>query len=236
MACKVRLVSIVVVLAGCARAQGPDAVELTRHVEKALGWTGRFDRVTALQIEGTLDGAPIQVFAKQPSLFRMELMAGKDRIIQAYDGSFGWQMTAGDHAQAARLNGAQLDQVINQASNAIGGPLVQAPERGTRVEYEGKATVNGKDCYKLKLTLVSGAVIHSYIDAATFLESREELVSQDGGVIEETVGDYKTFDGILFPCRFVSKAKGGTTTYVLQLQKVTLNPSLAAGLFTMPRP
>ena len=217
-------------------AQAPDAADIAKHVEKALGWTGKFDTVISLQIEGTLDGAPIQVSAKQPSLFRMDLTEGQDHIVQAYDGSFGWQTTIGDHAQpVSELSGGSLDQLIDQASNAIGGPWVQAPERGTHIEYEGRQTIEGKDCYKLKLTLISGSVIHSYVDVNSFLEAHEQLISGDGKrVIEEAVSDYRTFGGIQFPCRFVSHSPGESKSYELSIQTVTLNPKFAPGWFAMP--
>lgn len=216
----------------------PDPDEILKHVEDALGWTDRFNNTRTLEIRGTLDGAPITVSAKQPSLFRMELDAGKQHITQAYDGSFGWQKNSGEHAQApAPLTGPQLDQLIDQASNAIGGPLVNAAARGTEVVYEGREKVDGKDCHKLALTLVSGTVIHVDIDAASYLETREEIVGDGGkrGVIEETVGDYQRFDGILFPCRFVSGLKGEKQRYELRLTKVTLNPTLSDTFFTMPK-
>jgi outer membrane lipoprotein-sorting protein len=226
----------VALLALRAFAQSPDPVVIAKQVASALGWTAKFDTVISLQVEGTLDGTPITVFAKQPSLFRMNLGQGQTRIVQAYDGSFGWQSTDGEGAKGAtQLTGAQLNQLFDQASNAIGGPLVQAPERGTHLEYEGRETVDGKDCYKLKLTLVSGSVIHSYIDATDYLEIREELVSgSNQNVIEESVGDYRIFGGIQFPCRFVSHKKGDTQTHELKIDKVTINPTLPAGLFAMP--
>ncbi len=228
----------VVLLATRAFAQAPDPYEIAKHVEQALGWTDKFETVLAIQIEGTLDGAPIKVLAKQPRLFRMDLTSGKDTIIQAYDGSFGWQKTEGEHPQpVSELVKGPLDQLVDQASNAIGGPLVRARERGTHLDFEGRETVEGKPCYKLKLTLVSGSVIHSYIDPATYQETHEELEGQGSGpVIVESVGDYRAFGGILFPCRFVSHARGETKEYELRIAKITINPPLSPRVFAMPIP
>ena len=217
-----------------ASSAGGKAGDILKHVQEALGWSGKFDSVRTLQIEGTLDDASIRIFAKQPSSFLMQLNVPGGRVTQGYDGSAGWQMMDGDSPSAAtELDGARLDRIIDQASNAIGGPLVRADARGTHVVYEGSEHAAGRNCYKLKLTLRTGAVMHILIDAETYLEQHEEIVNGDT-VIEESVGDFRRFGGILFPCRFVSGGRGDSKTHELRVEKVTINPTLADSIFRMP--
>ncbi len=236
-----RFLLVLFAIALAAPAQTTDvrsAAAIIQRFNETAGWAGKFDATLSLRSEGTLDGAPVTFQARQPSLLRIDITMGKDHIIQAYDGSFGWRQVIGEHAQGpAALTGPALDRLIDKASNAIGGPLVAADARGNQVEDEGRTTIDGKPCLKLKVTLLSGAVMRAYLDPDTFHEVREETLAAEpkSGVTEETVmDDFRTFGGILFPCRILSRAQGDSKWRELRIEKITLNPDIVPGIFSMP--
>ena len=212
---------------------------------QARGGADRFAAISSLRITGRIrfaQGAfgPISVLAQQPSSFRAELTIGPDQIIQTYDGVTGWQSITGTHAEAAHaLTGPQLDQVIDQAVNAIGGPLVKTQSRGTLVALAGTETVDGKPCYKLKLTFRTGTTMYQYIDKTSKLEIKEELLTKAQGkplTIRESVSDYRTFGGLLFPCLFISHDDDGSESERLEIQNVEINPKIDASLFRLSKP
>ena len=56
----------------------------------------------------------------------------------------------------------------------LDGPLVDYAAKGTRIELAGMEKVEGRDTYKLKLTMKNGAALHVWIDAETFPEAKIE--------------------------------------------------------------
>lgn len=52
--------------------------------------------------------------------------------------------------------------------------------------------------------------------------------------IEETIGDYRRFGGLLWPCLFVSGPKGAADRARLEIENMEINPALDESLFRMP--
>jgi hypothetical protein len=218
-----------------AAAQAQTANEIVQRVSDALGTAAQFSAIRGIRVHGMLGGSAITVDARRPFLFHVSLMLGPNRtFLQGYDGSFAWQQAPGEAAK--RLAGAEFDRVLDQAANAIGGPLVEATARANRVEFQGHVPYQGKDCIKLKVTLLTGNIITEFIDPATYLQLGEELTSADGKgpVIEETVGEYKRFGGVLFPTLYVSRVKGDTESHEFRITDIEINPVIDGKLFAMP--
>jgi len=51
----------------------------------------------------------------------------------------------------------------------LDGPLVDYAAKGTSIELAGMEEVEGRDTYKLKLTMKNGAALYVWIDAYKFL-------------------------------------------------------------------
>ena len=83
----------------------------------------------------------------------------------------------------------------------LDGPLVDYAAKGTVVELAGMGKVNGRDNYRLKLTLKSGYSFHVWIDAQTFLESKIEGTPRrlDGEYhpVEIYMTDYRSTNGLM---------------------------------------
>lgn len=207
---------------------------------EALGGAAQFAKIDSIRVHGRMSGGlgPVTKFtvtAKRPNRFRMELDAGHDHVIQAYDGKTGWQSVLGEHVQAPTpLTGESLARLADQGANFIGGPLVEMEQRGNRVELAGREAVGGADCYKLKVTLATGNSITMFIESSKFLEVQQEIPTQvngEGATIQQTVGDYRKFGGILVACRLVTRQKGGEEGQVTEVESVEINPAIEAGLF-----
>lgn len=230
-----RLVARFALFAIAAAAQAQTADEIVQRVSDALGSAAQFSAIRGIRVHGMLGGSAITVVARRPFLFHVNLVLGPNQVfLQGFDGSFGWQQAPGESAK--RLAGAELDRLLDQAANAIGGPLVEAAARANQVEFQGHVPYQGKNCIKLKVTLLTGNVITEFIDPDTYLQLGEELTSADGKgpVIEETVGDYRRFGGVLFPTLYVSRVKGDTESHEFKISDIEINPVIDAKLFAMP--
>jgi outer membrane lipoprotein-sorting protein len=223
---------------------GQTADEIADKVIAATGGVAEFAKVESLQIKGRMkfgDGnfSPITVFAKRPNRYRMELNIGPDHVVQAYDGKVGWQSIDGDHKQPPTpLEGVSLAHLIDQAANAIGGPLLDRTARQNVVQLTGRANVNGVDCHKLEVTLGTGDKMTLFVDAKTFLIMREEVpieMNAAPGLLEETVGDYRQFGSVKLACLFVTHPQGAAETenQRMEFESVEVNPPLDVAIFSI---
>ncbi len=208
-----------------------------------MGGAAQFATVTSLTVHGRMRFGqeaftPFTVMAQRPGRFRMELTAGPDRVVQAYDGTTGWQSVSGQHNQPPTpLSGASLAHLIDQAANAIGGPLLDLEKRGNKAEYTGREMVNGVDCFKLNLTLASGDSRVVFIDSSDFRETQEEYPIQIDGqpaIVQQTIGDYRQFGPIWLACLFVTRQKDSPDSQRVEIDSVEINPAIDESIFKLP--
>src|SRR5467141_2509048 len=129
---------------------------------------------------------------------------------QAYDGKTGWQISPfGGRKDPELLSQDDLKSLVVDAD--IDGPLVGYKEKGHKAELVGHDSVEGTDCYKVKLTLKNGDVRYYFLDADSFLEIKMENQSNIRGAVvftENYYGDYEQVNELYFPFAFESGQKG----------------------------
>jgi hypothetical protein len=178
---------------------------------------------------------------------RLELKFNGQTAIQVFDGANGWKVRPFLNrrevepytADEAKMASAQAD---------LDGPLVDYAAKGTQVELAGIDKVDGRDTYKLKLTLKNGTAIHVWIDAQTFLEAKIEGQPRrlDGTEhpVEIYYGDYRPVSGLQIPHVLQTKVlpagrPGLKDTPVpaekIIIEKVVVNPKLDDALFAKPQ-
>lgn len=131
------------------------------------------------------------------------------------------------------------DEVVMDAGEQadIDGPLVDWKSKGHQIELVGCEVVDGREIYKLKLTLKSGGVLFSYLDVKSMYLIRTESTRQVRGRpirIETTFGDYRKTGGILFPHLVEVRAAGRPQVLRLMVDKVEVNPPLSEARFAPP--
>jgi hypothetical protein len=184
----------------------------------------------------------------RPRKMRLELQFAGQTAIQVYDGANGWKLRP-------YLNRLEVEPyTAEEAKSAareqdLDGPLVDYAAKGTRIELVGTEKVEDHDTYKLRLAMKNGQKIHVWIDAQTFLEAKIEAQPRrmDGVYhpVEVYYRDYRAVNGLRIPfvleTRVLPVAKnalGVRDTPVppekIILEKITVNPTLAASAFVKP--
>src|ERR1700733_13488577 len=145
---------------------------------------------------------PFLMELARPRKMRFELQFAGQTALQVYDGVNGWKLRP-------YLNRLEVEPYTPDEMKAasleseLDGPLVDYAAKGTRVESDGIEKVEDRDTYKLKLTLKSGAVIHVWVDAQTFLETKIEGQPRrlDGVYhpVEVYYRDYRNVNGLEIP-------------------------------------
>jgi hypothetical protein len=235
------------VLLGGLAAAALAAQTADELVEKAIQAKGGRERIkavktirfTAKMTMGQGMEAPVVMELVPPEhKLRMEFTLQGMTGIQAYDGTNGWQiMPFMGKTDPEALSGDDLKEAKENA-DLLEGPLFNYKDKGNKVEYLGKGDLEGTPVQKLKLTEKDGDVTTIYLDADSFLELKDETTRSVRGKatdMETTFGNYKQVEGLTLAYTIETKIKGAPAPQLITLDKVEVNPAIAAGRFDMPK-
>jgi hypothetical protein len=191
---------------------------------------------------------PFVMDLKRPDKVRFELVFNKQTAIQVFDGVQGWKLRPYLNRKEVEPFSPEEMKIASKQGH-LDGLLIDYAAKGTRVEFDSIEKVEGRDAYKLKLTLKSGDVIHVWVDSQTFLEAKVEGQPRrlDGTdhPVEVYYRDYRPVNGLQIPfvleTRVLPVAKtaaGFRDTPVppekIIIDKVTLNPKFDDSVFSKP--
>jgi hypothetical protein len=181
---------------------------------------------------------PFTLDRKRPHLSRLEVEFAGKKAVQVYDGTQGWKVRPFLNRNDVEPYTADELRSAEAARDELEGPLVDYAAKGTKVEFEKIEPVEGKDAYKLKLTMKGGTVRHVWIDANTFLDVRLEGVPRrmDGKMHDVYVyqRDFRKVEGVTIPFVVETAVVGYPDTHKMIVEKAAVNPKLDDALFTKP--
>jgi hypothetical protein len=224
-----------------AGAQTVDEI-VAKHLE-ARGGASRIAAIESLRMtakaraQGGREAVVVRE-VKRPDRFRLEFTSQGVTGVYAYDGEQGWRVSPFDgefEPETMRPEGgrAAID------GGEIGGPLADWRAKGHLVELVGRESLEGREAWKLKVTLKNGDARYLYLDARSFLQLRTEAPRTVAGrpiEVEATYGDYQKTAGVLFPREITIGVKGRPPRLTILVQSVEVNPVLDDARFRMPDP
>jgi hypothetical protein len=156
--------------------------------------------------------------------------------VQAYDGKTGWQISPfGGRKDPELLSQDDLKSLVVDAD--IDGPLVDYKEKGHKAELVGHDSMEGTDCFKIKLSMKNGDVRYYYLDADSYLELKLEIQTTIRGALQENelyYGDYEQVNGIYYPFAVEQAQKGSSSRAQVTVEKIEQNIPLEDAHFSMP--
>ncbi len=229
------LLIVALVFAQFAQAQTID--EVVDKYMAALGGKDKLLSMTSLFTQGVSvmgNGTEITntTYKVQDKLFRNEIDFGMGTLITIVIPDKGWRSNPRNGGAFEPMSSEALQSSLHQMDCA--GPLVNFAAKGHKAELVGKETIDGAECYKIKLTTKAGKDIMYWIDGKTYLLNQS---SQKGGMgggrggdteLIFTYKDYKAVSGIQFAYS-VSSTGGfnGTMTF----EKIELNKPVDEKLY-----
>lgn len=232
-----------VLLAACLLPAPGSAQTVDEVVAKNIQAHGGMDKLKSVETIRTTGKLTAGQFRagflqenKRPDKVREETIIQGLAQVQGYDGKTGWQVNPFQGRRDAELLSAD-DLKSLQEDADIDGPLVDYKQKGHTAELMGHDSVEGTDCYKVKLTLKNGDVRIYYLDADSFLELKVEIQSNIRGTVQYSemfYGDYEQVNGIYYPFEFEQGQKGSADRVKFTVDKIEINIPLADSLFTMP--
>jgi hypothetical protein len=207
----------------------------------AKGGEEAWQQVSSLQLSGRMSlgqgvVAPYKIDQKRPLKMCTEYEFDKRRVVQCVDGNSGWQFLPylGRNVPE-KMTAEEAGKVADTAS--IDGMLLNAYERGFKIEWLGKVDVNGRPADKLKVVMPGGTVRWIYLDEETGLEARVEftrVVSGKEQLVESHYSDWKAEGGLLIPGRTETRIAGAPEFQFVTVDKIVVNPEIEDKRFEMP--
>jgi hypothetical protein len=226
-------------LPAIAGAQTVDEI-VAKHLA-ARGGAGKIAAIESLRMtakaraQGGREAIVVREI-KRPDRMRLEFTAQGVTGVYAYDGERGWRVSPFDGEMEPEPMPPESERSAIEWSD-IGGPLVDWKAKGHRVELAGRESLEGREAWKLKVTLKNGDVRHFYLDAQTFLHVRTEATRNVAGrqvETETTFGDYREAAGVLFPHAVEIGIKGRPSPLRILVEAIEVNPVLDDARFRMP--
>jgi len=235
---KISLALLTLVMTIAVQAQTLDDI-----IAKSLAARGGVDKIKAIQSErltghislGPDAEGPFLVEIKRGGKMREEMTLNGKANIRATDGSSGW-VSIGSDAPIELSEG----DIKNMAGGAdLDGPLMDYKAKGNRVEYAGKEKLDGRDTYRLTVTLSNGDVRDEYIDCESNLGVKWTGKISSGGKefdVQSFFRDYRKVDGVMFAFLIDSETIGTPYKQKITFDKVEVNLALDDALFQKPTP
>ena len=221
----------------------PTVDDIVARFVAASGGLKKIRSIETLREKGRIIAGPnreavVTRERKRPNRTRFEFTVQGVTSVFVSDGQRGWRMSpyVGD------LEPTPLpDTVVGEAAEQgdIEGPLVDWKAKGHQVELVGQEVVDGRDTYKLKVTLKSGGVRYEYLDAKSFNRVRTDSTRQVRGrpvQVSVTFNDYKKTHGVPFPRQIEIAAAGRPQHVRIEVDSVEVNPPLSDARFEMTVP
>jgi hypothetical protein len=230
--------AVVALFSGVAAAQSVDDV-IASNI-KARGGLEKIKavhsvRTTSKLTQGSFRAAYVQE-NKRPDRVREEAIIQGLAQVQAYDGKVGWQISPfGGRKDPELMSQDDTKTLVIDAD--IDGPLVDYKQKGHKAELVGHDSVEGTDCYKVKLSLKNGDVRYYFLDSDSFLELKIENQSNIRGTVQYTetyFGDYEQVNGIYYPFAVETGDKGSDSRIRFAVDKIEQDVSLDDAHFSMP--
>jgi Outer membrane lipoprotein-sorting protein len=231
----------------CAANAQPASAESTPSVDEiiakniqARGGLEKIKTVRTIRATGKIDQGDFRATFVQenerPNKVREEFIIQGMAEVEAYDGKTGWRVSPFEGRKDPDLLSA--DDMKGLVADAdIDGQLIDYKNKDHRAEFIGHDSVEGTDCYKIKLTLSNNDVRYYYIDTDSFLELKVETERNIRGTVRYTeiyYGDYDQVDGIYFPFAFEQERKGSSFRVKYTVDKIELNVPLSDAMFSIP--
>ncbi|HEY6293459.1 MAG TPA: outer membrane lipoprotein-sorting protein [Terriglobia bacterium] len=224
--------------ATAAAAQTVDEI-IAKHIQ-ARGGMEKLESVTSLRQAGIFSAGSFRAQVvqenKRPDKVREEFIIQGMAQVQAYDGKTGWQVSPFEGRRDPELL-SQDDMKGLVVDADMDDPLVDYKQKGHKAELVGHDSVEGTDCYKIKLTLKNGDVRTYYLDTDSFMELKLEQQTTIRGALQESetyYGDYEEVNGLYYPFAREMGQRGDSNRSKVTVEKVEQNVPLDDALFSVP--
>ncbi len=212
-----------------ATAQNADEI-MSKHVA-AVGGIDNWNKIKTIKLTGTMNQGGYDISITQTvevgKALRMDISAGGMTGFQIVTTTQGWMYMPFMGATKIDTMKPEMVKAAQKQLDVKGSQMLDYKANGIKADYEGKDSVSGTACYKIKIVDKEGNESMSYFDCGTYYLLRtESKVKQDDQEQEVSVqyNNYKKLDeGIVLPGSIV--AQGAEITFKTMEINKPIDPS-----------
>lgn len=162
---------------------------------------------------------------------------------EAFDGEVSWAYNF--MTMEPEKSDAESTENMKRESGDFPDPFLNYKEKGYSIELLGKETVEGVECFKIKLTkkpqLVDGQevdnIVYYFFDTENYVpivtESEIKSGEMKGKIARGTFSDYDEVEGLYFPFS-VSQGIKDMGSQTINFTSFELNPKIDDAIFEFP--
>lgn len=243
---KLTLLTVFIGLTFASFSQSADEI-VSKYLD-AIGGIEKMKSVSSIQMKAKVDyggmSIPIDMINTKDGKSLMKInFQGKEIIQNAFDGTTSWGTNF--MTMKAEKSESEDTENIKRAAGDFMSPLIDYSKKGYTLELLPAETVEGVDCFKLKLTkktmLSEGKEIPNvefyYIDKENFIPIvvEQEITSGEmkGQISQTLFSDYQEVEGLYFPFSMTQRLKDGQGQTIV-FEAITLNGVFESALFQYP--
>ena len=171
---------------------------------------------------------PFTAYSKAPNLYKFVVPFNGKYYAQAFDGKQGWKIDAfKNETKRTPLTGKPALAMANEADVELESPFINYKKKGHQAILEGKDTVEGITCFKIKFIRSNGETETYFFDSNNFELVKKIAVSKNAemqnAMLNTFYSDYQEVNGIKIPYRSISKTDDGQTILTIKIKKVEIN-------------
>jgi hypothetical protein len=236
----VRFFALLAMAASLAMAADPTLDEILGKHVAARGGREKMQAIQSLKVTGKMvmiavqAEAPLTLLIKRPASVRVEITVQGNKTVRAFDGATAWDINPNRGPDARKADDREARRTGETAD--FDGPMVNAKDKGIKLELLGKEDIQGSAAYKVKAIRQGGDVDYHWVDAKSFLEvkssSRRTVMGREME-IEAFPSDYKSVHGVLIPCSMEQRMDGKPIVRIVW-ETIEANAPIDDAVFKMP--
>jgi outer membrane lipoprotein-sorting protein len=173
---------------------------------------------------------------QRPHKTRLEIEFAGQTAVQVFDGTNGWKLRPFLGRKEVESFTPEEMKIAAQQQD-MEGVLIDYAAKGTKLVLDKMDQVEGKDAYKLTLTMKDGEVKHVWVDAKTFLDVKMDGVRKLNGKLRTVTThfrNYKAVEGLQMPYLVETSIDGIRGSEKINIERITLNTKLNPARFAKP--
>ena len=242
---KTLLILSVMFVGQLVNAQTADEI-ITKYVEN-IGGKEAWSKVTSMKSTCKIKAQgmefPAVMLNKANKMKIAFTFQGMTMVQPAFDGNVGWQTNF--MTMKPEKMETEDSEIYKLETADFPDAFLKYKEKGYALELQGEETIEGTECFKLKLTkkpmIIDGKEVENattyFFDKENFVPILTKSVQQKGeakGLTSETVfSDYQEVNGLIMAFTIDQKFDGNTVASVA-IEKIEINADIDDAEFAFP--
>lgn len=225
-----------------------DADKIIDSYFDVMGSKEAFNKLTGMTLTANVNQGGMEIPIKMIRLkngkqLLTATLQDKELVQFAYNGEVLWSTNF--QTMKPEKSDSEALMLMEEQANDFPNELFDYKGKGYKAENSGEETVEGVECFKIKLTktplTIEGNEVENisyfYFDKESFVliaQESEMLIGAQKGVIQFiTYSDYQEVEGMYFAFSISQGIKGGPSQ-PLEFSEIIINPEVDESIFDFP--